>query len=261
MEVILIDDGSPDKCPELCDEWASKDNRVKVIHKENGGLSDARNVGLDIASGDFITFVDSDDYLSDNTYGQLMEMAEACDILEFSIANRLQLPERTFDNVNRYWLECQVYKHTYAWNKLYRHSLFEKIRFPKGKIFEDVYTLPLLLRQSQRVITTGKGFYHYSYNEAGITANADGHGLSMLLEAHLTSNMPMDDTYYMHLLNIQMDIWERTGAPLLLPSRHVKTAGLPIKSLIKAIALNTIGIKKLCLINKIIHKIKKPSRW
>ena len=67
MEVILVDDGSPDNCPELCDEWAEKDNHIKVIHKTNGGLSDARNAGIDVATGDYITFVDSDDWIADNT--------------------------------------------------------------------------------------------------------------------------------------------------------------------------------------------------
>lgn len=68
MEIILVDDGSPDKCPQICDEWAQKDTRIHVIHKSNGGLSDARNAALDIAKGEIITFVDSDDYLADNTY-------------------------------------------------------------------------------------------------------------------------------------------------------------------------------------------------
>ena len=71
MEVILVDDGSPDHCPKLCDEWAEKDTRIKVIHQENKGLSGARNAGIDIAQGDYLTFVDSDDYLALNTYQPL----------------------------------------------------------------------------------------------------------------------------------------------------------------------------------------------
>lgn len=68
MEVILVDDGSPDDCPRLCDEWAKRDSRISVIHKSNGGLSDARNAGLDVACGQYITFVDSDDWLLSNTW-------------------------------------------------------------------------------------------------------------------------------------------------------------------------------------------------
>lgn len=72
MEVILVDDGSPDNCPVLCDGWAEKDARVKVIHKDNGGLSDARNAGIEMATGDYLTFVDSDDYVEDDTYPALL---------------------------------------------------------------------------------------------------------------------------------------------------------------------------------------------
>ena len=261
MEVILVDDGSPDNCPDMCDEWASRDSRIRVIHKTNGGLSDARNAGLDIATGDFVTFVDSDDYLSPDTYAPLMEKAATCDILEFSIANRLQLQERCYDDVNQYWLDTQAYAHTYAWNKIYRRTLFDNIRYPKGKIFEDVYTLPLLLRQTQRVITTNHGFYHYTTNQQGITATADGRGLAMLLEAHLTSDMPIDDTYYLFLANIQMDVWELTGDTLVLPSRKVRLKNLSIRQIIKAILINILGIKQLCKLSKLLHKVKKPSQW
>ena len=88
MEVILVDDGSPDRCPALCDGWAAKDPRVRVVHKENGGLSDARNAGIDIATGTYVTFVDSDDYLADNTYRPLMDRLEETgdiDILEYPV--------------------------------------------------------------------------------------------------------------------------------------------------------------------------------
>ena len=68
LEIILVDDGSPDQCPEICDLWADKDSRIKVIHKENGGLSDARNAGLDIAQGEYLSFVDSDDWIAPDMY-------------------------------------------------------------------------------------------------------------------------------------------------------------------------------------------------
>ena len=72
MEVILVDDGSPDNCPKMCDDWAERDVRIRVIHKENGGLSDARNVAIDIAKGDYITFVDSDDWMETGTYKAIL---------------------------------------------------------------------------------------------------------------------------------------------------------------------------------------------
>ncbi len=150
--------------------------------------------------------------------------------------------------------------HTYACNKIFRRHLFDHIRFPKGKVFEDAYTLPLLLKLSKTVRTTSKGFYHYSVNPNGITAKANGQQLAQLLEAHLSNDMPIDDEYYMHLVNIQMDVCEQTRGPVTLPLRQVKTAALSNRVKIKAIALNLLGIKILCRISKTIHLFKKPSR-
>ena len=109
-----------------------------------------------------------------------------------------------------YWLEGEAYRHTYACNKIYKRSLFKNIRFPIGKLFEDVYTLPQLLRIATTIATTDVGCYHYCYNPNGITAQADGNALAQLLQAHLQSGMPIDDNYYLHLANIQSDVWERT---------------------------------------------------
>lgn len=260
MEVILVDDGSTDSCPQMCDEWADKDCRIRVIHKANGGLSDARNAGLDVAKGELITFVDSDDYLADDTYQPLLPLMSDCDILEFSIANKLTLHDRTYHDIGEYWLRERVYMHTYACNKIFRRHLFDHIRFPKGKVFEDAYTLPLLLKLSKTVRTTSKGFYHYSVNPNGITAKANGQQLAQLLEAHLSNDMPIDDEYYMHLVNIQIDVCEQTRGPVTLPLRQVKTAALSNRVKIKAIALNLLGIKILCRISKTTHLFKKPSR-
>lgn len=160
MEVILVDDGSPDNCPVLCDGWAEKDARVKVIHKDNGGLSDARNAGIEMATGDYLTFVDSDDYVEDDTYPALLQiMAEHpdYDLLEYPIVNRLSLEDRTYQQTQEYWLDTKAYLHTYAWNKIYRRHLFDDIRFPVGRIFEDVYTFPQLLRVATTIATTQMG--------------------------------------------------------------------------------------------------------
>ena len=261
MEVILVDDGSPDSCPKMCDEWAEKDSRISVIHKENGGLSEARNAALDIAKGDYVTFVDSDDWLDEGTYKAILNLMDDNDIVEYPVAHRLSLSDRSYENMDDYWLKEQAYTHTFAWNKVYRRTLFNGIRYPKGKVFEDVYTLPLLLRKAKRISTTSQGCYHYEWNPAGITATADGEKLAMLLEAHLTSGMPIDDSYYMYLVNIQMDVWEQTSAPIILPKRKVNTRVLNNKQRIKAIFLNILSINILCIINKQIHRFKKPSRW
>mgnify|MGYP002869168002 CR=1 FL=1 len=260
MEVILVDDGSPDSCGAICDEWREKDCRISVVHKQNGGLSSARNAGLDAATGQMVTFVDSDDWLDDDTYSQLLETMDDADILEYSVADRLRLEDAIFRNPEDYWIGSKAYAHTYAWNKIYRRELFNDVRYPEGRIFEDVYTLPLLLRNINKVKTTGRGYYHYTANNRGITATAGAKGLAMLLDAHLKSNMPVDDEYYMYLVNIQMDVWELSGTPVILPVRKVNTGSLNFKNKLKAIMLNNIGINKLCRLNKILHRVRKPSR-
>ena len=261
MEVILVDDGSPDGCPKMCDEWAEKDSRISVIHKENGGLSDARNAGIDVACGDYITFVDSDDWLEEGTYKAILNLMEDNDIVEYPVAHRLSLSDHSYENMDDYWLTGRAYTHTFAWNKIYRRSLFHDVRYPKGKVFEDVYTLPLLLRKTKRISTTSLGCYHYELNPVGITATADGKKLTQLLDAHLTSGMPIDDIYYMYLVNIQMDVREQTGMSLILPKRMVKTSHLKGRQRLKAILLNLLGIHIICRISKFIHLFKKPSRW
>ena len=202
-EMILIDDGSPDECPRLCDEYAARNKNILVIHKENGGLSDARNRGIKRAQGDYITFVDSDDTIVDNTLEKLMrELQEHphVDILEYPVLERygnkdrqteLNFTPREYTHPLEYWLEEKGYHHTYAWNKIYKRHLFDHIEFPKGRTFEDVWTTPLLIglvhKTEDNVICqqeksrdyeypiirmTNVGKYIYHWNNQGITAKA-----------------------------------------------------------------------------------------
>lgn len=260
MEVILVDDGSPDDCPRLCDEWAKRDSRIMVIHKDNGGLSDARNAALDVASGQYITFVDSDDWLADNTLLPLLGMADNCDLVEYSIESRLQLQDRIYEDIEEYWIKERAYTHTYAWNKIYRKELFDGIRFPKGKVFEDAYTFPLLLRKCKKVRTCSHGYYNYTRNPKGITANADGKALRQLLEANLYNGMPVDDYYYMHQVNIQIDVWEHYSHEILLPQMDIRLNGLTGNMRIKAFCLNIFGIRFLCRMSKLLHIFKTPTK-
>ena len=268
FEVILVDDGSPDGCPQLCEEWAGKDPRIKVVHQPNGGLSAARNTGISLAQGDYVTFIDSDDYIGERTLEAIMSRLGDNDLLEYPIYRHygarhqslLTLADKTYADTADYWLGTQAYRHTYACNKVYRRCLFDEVRFPVGRVFEDAYTLPRLLKHVRRVATTGEGCYYYCWNQEGITNRAGGAELRQLLEAHLEADMPMDDRYYLDLLNIQMDVCELTDdAPRLKP-RTVRPVG-SLHQRLKAIILNTFGIRTLCRISKVIHKVRKPSRW
>lgn len=273
MEVILVDDGSPDRCPARCDEWAAKDPRIRVIHKENGGLSDARNAGIGMATGEYITFVDSDDYICRQTYGPLMQRLEkepSIDILEYPIFVHHGSPrqyltefksETTYQDMEAYWLEGRAYQHTYACNKIFRKSLFDEVRFPVGKVFEDAHTLPLLLKKTQTVATSNQGIYYYCSNSNGITQTADGEALRMLLQPHveMISQMERRDkdfqTYYLHVLNIQMDVYEQTGDDPILPCLPIRPDYFTGIAKVKVIALHALGIKRLCKFNKLVHKL------
>lgn len=273
MEVILVDDGSPDQCPQMCDTWANKDARISVIHKKNGGLSDARNAGIDIAKGEYITFVDSDDFVGKNSYAQLLHILDnnaEVDILEYPAFVFYNSPkqhlldlasDKIYTDMDEYWYEGCAYNHTYAWNKIYRRKLFDSVRYPVGVVFEDVHTLPRLLKECKSVMTTNQGLYYYCLNRYGITNTSDGRALKMLLEPHvdiIRKSVRRDSAfynYYIHVLNIQMDVYEQTGEDPILPYIHIDNNCLKGTHKLKAILLNIFGTKKLCKINKYIHKV------
>ena len=167
LEIILVDDGSPDSCPRICDEYAKKDKRIKVIHKENGGLSDARNKGVDIATGDYIAFVDSDDYIHPNMYEVLIYELEKNNsdiaLCKYKIVYEKSKIKTEIDgkfevySLNNLQALDSMYgkdgvDFIVAWNKLYKKDLFNKIRYPVGKIHEDEYTTYKLLFASKNVI-------------------------------------------------------------------------------------------------------------
>lgn len=168
LEIILVEDGSPDKCGEICDEYASHDARIKVIHKENGGLSDARNAGLDAMSGEYVAFVDSDDYIApffvEELYRALSDTNADVSFCRYAVVKKednsegerrfrrpkqVEFPKpREMFVYDRKHLLFNMYDQNHedatyfivSWNKLYKAGLWEGIRFPKGKIHEDEAT-------------------------------------------------------------------------------------------------------------------------
>lgn len=174
LEIILVDDGSPDRCPEMCDEYARKDSRVKVIHKKNGGLSDARNAGIDVATGEYISFVDSDDYVSEDMIGVLYERAvqTQADLTFCSIEKVDENGKRiSLENVgtsvydrNEFW-ENKYYQQqsasTVAWNKLYKKHIFYKLRYAVGRIHEDDIILLKVIEKCNIIATVQQGRYMY----------------------------------------------------------------------------------------------------
>lgn len=185
LEIILVDDGSLDNCPQICDEYKQIDNRIRVIHKKNGGLSDARNAGLDIATGEYISFVDSDDVISKRFIELLYKPflhdenigVSLCKFKPFygdkCDSSSVETPSEKIDldsllsqnsSLNTYIsMECNC-----AWNKLYHHHLWVNIRFPKGKIYEDVFTTYKILLKAKKIYRTTSQLYFYRVRSGSI---------------------------------------------------------------------------------------------
>lgn len=181
LEIILVDDGSPDNCPKMCDDYSKKDNRIIVIHKQNGGLSDARNFGLDIATGDYITFVDSDDFLSINFIEKLVELSKkynaeivSCGIQRFKdrlIENNEEIKINTYTKndaiINSF--KTNFYEFVVAWGKLYKKEIFNDLRYPVGKIHEDEFICHRIFDKINKFVTTSEKLYYYYENPNSIT--------------------------------------------------------------------------------------------
>lgn len=181
LEIIMVDDGSPDNCPKLCDEWAKRDNRIIVIHKQNGGLSDARNMGLSIATGEYIAFVDSDDFVDLDMYRTMIEALERTDS-DISTCGRYlyrngEISER-YTSCKEMLLTatqaiCELLRggliEEAAWDKVYKKDLFNGIVFPVGEINEDLPIMPHLFERANKIVCTGKPFYYYCANTGSIT--------------------------------------------------------------------------------------------
>lgn len=190
LEIILVDDGSPDNSPQICDEYATKDNRIVVIHKENGGLSDARNVGLDICKGEYISFVDSDDWVENAYIKVLYEILkkENADIsictynsfIDGSAPTPIhpsnQQKSFLWDSHETLIRLCkeETVGLIAAWGKLYKRQLFEYIRFPKGKLYEDAYVNYKLYSQCEKICYTSTPLYYYRIRNGSIMANTKG---------------------------------------------------------------------------------------
>ena len=183
FELILVDDGSPDKCGEICDEYEKKDKRIKVIHKKNGGLSDARNAGLNIAKGKYIGFVDSDDIIHSEMYERMYNCITKynVDIVQCKFRKFKSIEDiNKFSNIKDANIEYYTSKEAIidmidnnkinvnTWNKLYKRELFENERFPKGKIHEDEFLTYKLIYKSNKIAYINEELYYYYQNDNGI---------------------------------------------------------------------------------------------
>lgn len=185
IEVILVDDGSPDRCPQMCDEWKKRDFRVKVIHKVNGGLSSARNEGLKIANGEFIAFVDSDDWIDPEMYEylyRLLKLRPECQIAQCEICeerkvkkgNKVEQPKEEINLFDKkkmldYFFRINGEKsNSGVWNKLIRREILEDFTFVET-LNEDVEATYDFFNRADNMISSNRKLYHYQINLEGIT--------------------------------------------------------------------------------------------
>lgn len=207
LEIILIDDGSKDNCPQICDDWSIKDKRVKVIHKKNGGLSDARNAGLDIAKGKYIAFVDSDDWV-DSHYIELLYNSlinseadiSACSIQKvydddsvdpYNFDPQLQIatPKEAIKDI----LYDRRFK-TVAWNKLYSKNILAGERFIVGKLHEDEFFSYKVFDKAQKLVFVDAPLYKYRQRSGSIMSSPSLKHLD-LLDAYINRIKYLENNY------------------------------------------------------------------
>lgn len=185
IEILLVDDGSSDRSGVMCDSYAKKDSRIKVAHKKNGGLSDARNAGLDIATGDLIAFVDSDDWVEPEYIQVLYDSMKKtgsdisiCSFYRVKGENRrlyqVQNQKEAYESKEALKLlllekRCP----NYVWNKLYKKKIFASLRFPKGKIWEDIYIMGDAFYSADKISFTNVPLYNYVWRGNSIIGSAD----------------------------------------------------------------------------------------
>ena len=186
IEVICIDDGSTDDCPQICEEYASRDNRIRVVHRENGGLSIARNNGIEIANGEYITFIDSDDMIDSDMLQYLYERIISCQadisvcqsqrinennaIIECKLRNNKRQDALIDGNEScMYNLFVNPWINITAWGKLYKTELFSDIRYPENRYHEDVFTTYKLMAKTNRMVVGDAPKYLYRIRSASIT--------------------------------------------------------------------------------------------
>jgi len=208
LQIILIDDGSPDGCGEICDEYGNKDSRITVIHQKNMGLSAARNAGFEKVLGKYIGFVDSDDYIAEDMYESLVDAIEKYDTdismcsyykVDNNIVSKAEYPEQK----DRVYSRNEALKEllidhkiqNYVWNKLYKKELFSKIRFPDGKEFEDIATIFYVFEKINSIVKISQTKYFYVTRSESIVNDVSRKTINNYLEFSIKRYMYIKKKY------------------------------------------------------------------
>lgn len=189
IEIILVNDGSPDLCPQICKKWEQIDERIYVINKINGGLSDARNCGIAFASGKYLSFIDSDDYIDSHfieyLYNAIRETNSDISMCAYSMVYEKKKTAAEDDKQKKCRIEIYSKEEAlklllstnsfgdYAWNKLYKRKLFDLVKYPIGSVMEDIGTTYLLFDQCDKISYINRKLYYYVQRDESILHNLD----------------------------------------------------------------------------------------
>ena len=289
LEIILVDDGSPDRCPEICDEWAKKDSRIKVIHKKNGGLSDARNAGMKIASGDYVAFVDSDDWVEPDIYSTLINLIDKYNS-DIAICDLRMVYDSTsvVDKNSKVYKEC-VYTSTKALglliedkirqvvvNKIYKIDIIKNIPFAVGKCHEDEFWSYQVIGNADKIVVTDYIGYNYYQRSGSIMGNTysikrlDAIEAKCYRQDYIDNNYPLlsskskENLFFTCVYNGQLSLKHLKNEDKKAAFEYIKTttekyrllnfdiSGLPFKQKIWFL-LSKISFRGVCLIRNAIN--------
>ena len=210
IEILLINDGSQDNSLNICEEYKNNDNRIKIINQENKGLSGARNTGLNIANGDYICFVDSDDWVEKDfvQYGINLVVKNNVKLAilgyynstetkdEFTTKGWISKQEKIITNEEamRLLVEDETIK-SHAWDKIYSKELFKKIRFPENKNFEDIYIMHKIVEKCEKIVLSRQPKYHYYIRENSISRSYKIKNIYNYFEAEIIRRNFLEDNY------------------------------------------------------------------
>ena len=269
IEIILVDDGSTDSCGQICDAYRQQDHRVTVIHKSNGGLSDARNAGIEIAKGDYISFIDSDDYIQPTTLELLLTriveseadiaicnfkyVDESGSDLESMNLSGNVIKDRVYTSMEIFYDEMSKSRYcdwVVAWNKLYRREIFQEVRYPVGLCNEDEYVANEIYTRSYKVAGIADCCYYYVQRMGSIMNTASqvklADGADALLDRCIYWTKYSTDNAYT-LLSYTMDrianLYPEKNSVVEYKKRY-KRYKFKIKNIVRQIWKNQVSLKR-----------------
>ena len=231
-EVILVNDASRDNSYGIAKEWCDEHKEFRLLnHEKNQGLSAARNTGLDHSTGEYVTFVDSDDFLMPGTLQACLEKCGNADVIEYPIQKRhfTNSPERWVPNFDEIlfedWMKNDGFNHCYACNKVYRMHLWKDTRFPLGMYFEDIRTIPKVLGKANYIKGSDKGLYYYCERDGSISKSKNEKNLkeftTALVELLEHPVNAKNHKLYIRALNAQRTYKQPGGKNTLVPHKKV----------------------------------------